>query len=652
MIKIGEVVEGKISMNASGSAYLVSSDLPRDIYIHRTNTNRALHLDTVKVKVVKGQGREFEGVVTDIVTRFRDEFVGVIQITQKHAFFIPDSNKMPTDMFIPLSKLNGAVDGQKVIAKLTEWKSNAKNPNGIILKVLGEAGDNDVEIHAILHEYDLPYDFEPDIIAEAEAIETEITAADIALRRDMREVLTFTIDPVDAKDFDDALSVEWVDGKLQVGVHIADVSQYLRPDTDLDKEAYRRGTSVYLVDRVVPMLPERLSNGLCSLRPHEDKLCFSAIFTLDQNGTIVEEWFGRTIINSDHRFTYEGAQEIIEGKSDNLTAELKEYWGEHKHLYLLRSKEIKDAVLALDSYAKKIRRKRLGEGSITFDKQEIRFKLDENNKPVDLIFKVMKDSNQLIEEFMLLANKRVAHLLNKNGYPVVNRVHEEPDQEKLGLLKQFIKQFGYEIKTTSPQEITKSLNKLLDDVKGKVEENIISNLVIRSMKKAAYSMKNIGHYGLGFEDYAHFTSPIRRYPDVMVHRLLGRYLEAKPAPKMDKLESRCTYLSERERKAQKAERDSIKYMQTIYMSERIGNVYKGLVTSVTEYGIFVEIVENKCEGLIKLAEIGGDTYNVDMKNYRVVGLNTGNVIRLGDEVLISVVSVDIEKKNINFSIIN
>jgi len=635
MIKIGEVVEGKISMNASGSAYLVSSDLPRDIYIHKTNTNRALHLDTVKIKVVKGQGREFEGVVTEIVNRFRDEFVGVIQISQKHAFFIPDSNKMPIDMFIPLSKLNGAIDGQKVIAKLTEWKSNAKNPNGIILKVLGEAGDNDVEIHAILHEYDLPYDFEPDIIAEAEAIDSEITASDIASRKDMRNVLTFTIDPVDAKDFDDALSVEWVDGKLQVGVHIADVSEYLRPDTDLDKEAYRRGTSVYLVDRVVPMLPERLSNGLCSLRPHEDKLCFSAIFTLDQNGSIIEEWFGRTIINSDHRFTYEGAQEIIEGKLD---VEI--------------SKEIKDAVLALDSYAKKIRRKRLGEGSITFDKQEIRFKLDENNKPIDLIFKVMKDSNQLIEEFMLLANKRVAHLLNENGYPVVNRVHEEPDQEKLGLLKQFIKQFGYDIKINTPQEITKSLNKLLEDVKGKVEENIVSNLVLRSMKKAAYSMKNIGHYGLGFEDYAHFTSPIRRYPDVMVHRLLARYLEAKPAPKMDKLESRCTYLSERERKAQKAERDSIKYMQTIYMSERIGNVYQGIITSVTEYGIFVEIIENKCEGLIKLSEIGGDTYNVDMKNYRVIGLNTGKVIRLGDEVLISVVSVDIEKKNINFSIIN
>ena len=648
MIKINEIVEGKISMNASGSAYLVSEKLPRDIYIHKNNTNRALHLDVVKIKIVKGQGREFEGIVTEIVKRFRDEFVGAIQISQKHAFFIPDSNKMPIDFFIPLTKLKDAKDGQKVVVRLTSWKDKAKNPNGEVVKVLGEAGDNEVEIHSILHEYDLPYDFEPDVLAEADAISSEIRQSDIEARKDMRDVLTFTIDPVDAKDFDDALSVEWVDGQLKVGVHIADVSHYLRPDTDLDKEAYRRGTSVYLVDRVVPMLPERLSNGLCSLRPHEDKLCFSAIFTLDQNASIVGEWFGRTIINSDHRFTYEGAQEIIEGKPHFYESDELDNDGYVKTL----GGKIKDAVLALDKYAKKLRKQRLGEGSITFDKQEIRFKLDENNKPVDLIFKIAKDSNQLIEEFMLLANRRVAYLLNHNDYPDVNRVHEEPNQEKLVALKQFIKQFGYDIKVNTPQEITSSLNKLLESVKGKAEENIVSNLVVRSMQKAAYSTKNLGHYGLGFEDYAHFTSPIRRYPDVMVHRLLGRYLDAKPAPKMDKLESRCQYLSERERKAQKAERDSIKYMQTIYMSERIGNVYKGLITSVTDYGIFVEIAENKCEGLIRLADIGGDTYSFDMKNYRLIGYNTGRVLRLGDEVLISVVSVDIEKKNINFALIN
>ena len=634
MIKIGQTIEGKISMNASGSAYLVNHDHPRDIYIHRNNTNRAFHLDTVKINVVKGQGREFEGVVTEITQRFREEFVGVIQITKKYAFFIPDSNKMPTDFFIPKNKLKGAKEGEKVIIKLTNWKEGSKNPNGEIVRVLGSAGDNEVEIHAILHEYDLPYEFEQDILAESEAIPAEISQSDIDERRDMRNVLTFTIDPADAKDFDDALSVEWVDGQLQVGVHIADVSHYLRPDTDLDKEAYRRGTSVYLVDRVVPMLPERLSNGLCSLRPHEDKLCFSAIFTLDQNATIVNEWFGRTIINSDHRYTYEEAQDVIESP---FTAK--------------QGDKLFNAVKELNIYAKKLRKQRLGEGSITFDKQEIKFKLDENNKPVDLIFKIAKDSNQLIEEFMLLANRRVAYVLNHNEYPDINRVHDEPNQEKLVALKQFIKQFGYDIKTTSPKEITNSLNALLASVKGKAEENIVSNLVVRSMQKAAYSTKNLGHYGLGFEDYAHFTSPIRRYPDVMVHRLLGRFLEKKPAPKLDRLEGRCVYLSDRERKAQKAERDSIKYMQSIYMSERIGNVYEGIITSVTEYGIFVEIIENKCEGLIKLADIGGDTFIVDMKNYCARGHNTGEIIRLGDKVHVIVQSVDIEKKIINFTLL-
>ena len=633
MIKIGDVLEGKISMNASGSAYLVNNELPRDIYIHKNNTNKALHLDTVKIRVIKGNGRELEGIVIEILHRFKMDFVCTIQVSPRYAFFVPDSSKMPIDIFVPINKLNGAVDGQKVVVKITSWRENSKNPNGEVTEVLGFAGDNDVEIHSILHEYGLPYNFEEDIIAEAEAIPEAIKETEIANRRDMRDVITFTIDPADAKDFDDALSVQWIDGQLEVGVHIADVSHYLRPDTDLDKEAYRRGTSVYLVDRVVPMLPERLSNGLCSLRPNEDKLCFSAIFRLDHNGTVVDEWFGRTIINSDRRYTYEEAQQVIE-KGVNEKNSLND---------MLCDK----AVLDLDKYAKKLRKQRLGEGSITFDKHEIKFKLDENNKPVDIHFKVMKDSNKLIEEFMLLANKRVAHLLNKNSYPVVNRVHEEPEQEKLASLKQFIKQFGYVIKTNTPQEITKTLNQLLEDVKDKPEENMINNLVVRTMQKAHYSMKNLGHYGLGFEDYAHFTSPIRRYPDVMVHRLLARFLEEKPMPKMEKLEARCQYLSERERKAQKAERDSIKYMQTLYMSERVGKIYQGIVTSVTEYGMFVEIIENKCDCLIKLSEIGGDTFIPDVKNYIVRGHNTGETIRLGDEVQIVISSVDIEKKNIN-----
>lgn len=634
MIKIGEELEGKINMNSSGSAYLVNGELPRDIYIHKNNTNKALHLDNVKIKVIKGNGRELEGIVTTIIKRFRIEFVGTIEVSPRYAFFVPDSNKMPIDIFIPLTKLNGALDGQKVVAKLTDWRANAKSPNGEIIKVLGVAGDNDTEIHSILHEYDLQYNFTEDVLAEAEAISSEITQSDIDSRRDMRNVTTFTIDPVDAKDFDDALSAEWINGELEVGVHIADVSHYLRPDTDLDKEAYRRGTSIYLVDRVIPMLPERLSNGLCSLRPNEDKLCFSVVFRLDKNGNIVDEWFGRTIINSDCRYSYEEAQEVI------MTGPR-----------LPETTKVDLRLCDLNAIAKNLRKARMKEGAITFEKQEIRFKLDEKNKPIDIIFKIAKDSNKLIEEFMLLANKRVANFLKKNEFPVVNRVHEEPSFEKLNALKNFINQFGYEIKTNTPAEITRTLNKLLIDVQGKAEENIISSLVVRTMQKAIYTTRNLGHYGLGFDDYTHFTSPIRRYPDVMIHRLLGRCLNHKSTPKVEKLEAKCIYLSERERKAQKAERDSIKYMQCLYMTERIGKVYKGIITSVAEYGLFVEIIESKSEGLVRISDIGGDTFVPDLNNYCVKGYNTGEVIRLGDEVNIVVSSVDVERKNINFTLI-
>lgn len=633
MIKIGDVIEGKISMNASGSAYLVNNELPRDIYINKNNTNKALHLDGVRIRVINGNGRELEGIVTSIIKRFKTEFVGTIQVSPRYAFFIPDSSKISVDIYIPLTKLNGAVDGQKVVVKMTEWKKNSKSPNGEIIQVLGFAGDNEAEIHSILHEYDLPYTFSEDVLLESEAISDEITEKQIEFRKDMRGIITFTIDPVDAKDFDDALSARWINDELEVGIHIADVSHYLRPETDLDKEAYKRGTSVYLVDRVVPMLPERLSNGICSLKPNEDKLCFSVIFTMNKTGKILDTWYGRTIINSNHRYTYEEAQEVIIN-------------GPRK-----KTKDIDLLLLDLDIIAKNLSKSRIQEGSITFEKQEIRFKLDENNKPLDVIFKINKDSHRLIEEFMLLANKSVARLLNKNGYPVVSRVHEEPSQEKLLSLKEFIKQFGYNITTNTPQEITKTLNKLLFDVRGKSEENMISSLVVRTMQKAYYTVKPLGHYGLGFEDYAHFTSPIRRYPDVMVHRLLGRFLENKPKPKLEKLEAKCTYLSERERKAQRAERDSIKYMQSIYMNDRIGKVYKGIITSIFEYGIFVEIFENKCEGMIKVSEIGGDHFVSDLKNYSLKGLNTGEIIRLGDEVHVVVSSVDIEKKNINLTLI-
>jgi len=650
MIKLGDILEGKISMNASGSAYLVSPDLPKDIYLHKSKTNKALHLDTVRIEIILGQGRSIEGKVIEIIERFRTEFVGTIEISEKFAFFIPDSNKLAIDFFIPLNKLNGATHGQKVVAQLADWKDDAKNPNGKIVRIIGDAGEHETEIHSILEEYGLPYDFPEDVLAEASAISTEITQAEIDKRRDMRNVLTFTIDPHDAKDFDDALSVEWVNGELFVGVHIADVSHYLRPETELDREAYGRGTSVYLVDRCVPMLPENLSNGLCSLRPNEDKLCFSAVFKIDHNGHVLEEWFGRTVINSDMRFTYEEAQNIIEhGNVLGIP-----YLATSTHEEVAYAYPFHQPIKTLDKIAKKMRKARLQKGSISFDKHEVRFKLDENNKPVDIIFKVGKDSNKLIEEYMLLANRHVAQYVNSRQYPMVNRAHDKPNEEKLEQLKDFIVQFGYDIKIDTPEETTKTLNKLLLDVRGTAEEDMISNLVVRTMQKANYMTKNIGHYGLGFKNYAHFTSPIRRYPDVIVHRLLGMYLDgtSKTLPNVAKLDAKCGHLSEREKKAQKAERDSIKFMQCVYMSDKIGKIFKGMVTSVTDYGLFITMEDNGCDGLVRLSEIGGDTYVADAENYRVKGHNTGNTIRLGDMVHVVISSVDIEKKNINLSLIS
>jgi len=644
-IKVGDVLEGTISMNASGSCYLTSKDLPKDIYIHNTKTNKALHLDLVKIEVVSGKGQKgIEGRVIEILERFKDTFVGTLQVSERYAFLVPDSKKMSIDIFIPLSKLMGGTDGQKAVGKLTNWKDDAKSPNGKIIEVLGDAGDNDVEIHSILHEYDLPYSFDEDVIAESELISEVITDKEISKRKDMRNVLTFTIDPDTAKDFDDALSVEWVDGKMVVGVHIADVSHYLRPDTSLDKEALARGTSVYLVDRVVPMLPERLSNGLCSLRPHEDKLCFSAVFTLDSNGHVMNEWFGRTVIHSDHRFTYEGAQDIIEGDTEKI------FQGFGMDFDPILYNMLIDAVTRLDKTAKKMRAQRFKRGSISFDNQEIKFKLDENNKPVDILFKIQKDSNKLIEEYMLLANRHVATFLKKKG-PCVNRAHDKPDPTKLESLKEFVAPLGYHIKTGNADEITSTLNQLLIDVKGTPLEIMIGNLVVRTMQKANYTTENMGHYGLGFKDYAHFTSPIRRYADVIIHRMLGRALEGKSSMKPSKLEARCKHISEREIKAQKASRDSDKYMQCIYMSERVGKLFKGRISSVQEYGVFVSIDENGCEGLVRLSEIGGDTFTADVLNHCVIGHNTGEKIHLGDEIDIVVKGVDVERKNIDFTLI-
>lgn len=656
MIKINDILEGTIKFNAGGSAYLVSENLPKDIYLNKANTGKALHLDTVKIKVIenKTNDRPFEGEVIEIIQRFKTEFVGVIQKSSKFAFFISDNRKTINDFFVPKDKLLGATDGQKVIVRLTEWKDDAKNPNGEVIRILGNAGEHETEIHSILEEYGLPYEFEEDVLSEARAIPIEIPQSEIDKRRDMRFVPTFTIDPKDAKDFDDAISVEWIDGELEVGIHIADVSHYLRPDTELDKEAYARGTSVYLVDRCVPMLPENLSNGLCSLRPLEDKLCFSAVFRLDQNGTVLEEWFGKTVICSSHRFTYEDAQEIIEGGENDLFNKMKESWGDHKGFYHLFARDIIAGIRNLNKLAKKMRKARQKTGALSFDKQEVKFELDENNKPVGIKFKTAKDSNKLIEEFMLLANRQVAQFINKKQLPNVNRSHDKPNEAKLEALRVFIKQFGYDIQTNTPEETTKSLNQLLNDVQGTPEADMIDNLVVRTMQKATYSTKNIGHYGLGFKDYSHFTSPIRRYPDVIIHRLLGMYLDtervSKTVPKLEKLEGRCIHLSEREKKAQKAERDSIKYMQCVYMADNIGKVYEGIVSSVTDFGIFVTIPENGCDALLKLSNIKG-TWQADTANYRIKEHNTQDTIRLGDTVNVVITAVDLERKSIDCSII-
>lgn len=630
MIKIGNIYEGELRMNSSGSAYLVSSELPNDIYINKKNTGKGLHLDIVEIEIIKGKEGELEGKVIEVIERFKTTFVGKLQVTDKFAFLIPDSSKMLVDLFIPLSKLNGGTNGQKAVAKLTSWGEKAKNPNAKIIEILGDVGNNDVEIHSILHEYGLPYNFEEEVENEANKIPLNIPQKEIDNRKDIRDVLTFTIDPDTAKDFDDALSFEKVGDNFRVGIHIADVSHYVTPDTELDKEAYNRGTSVYLVDRVVPMLPERLSNGVCSLRPHEDKLCFSAIFTLDPEGNIIKEWFGRTVIHSNHRYTYEEAQEIIELNSED------------------NSDDKIIAIKTLDSLAKKMRANR---DSVDFDSREVKFKLDEDGKPTDIMFKVSKDSNKLIEEFMLLANKRVATFLNKKLIPIPNRIHANPDPVKLENLKTFIKQFSYDIDISNSVTIKESLNKLVLDVRGTPEENIINNLVVRTMQKAEYSTDNIGHYGLGFEDYAHFTSPIRRYPDVMLHRILDKVLNNKKTKGETKIEPKCEYLSKREVVAQKASRDSIKFKQAEFMSDKIGKVYRGVVTSVLNYGLYIEITETMCEGLVRISEISGDTFVFDEKNYCVKGYNTGEVIRLGDEVTIIVKSVDVEKKNIDLSLI-